>query len=72
MMRFDQELQRTKLNSRGVSVIEALVALALFALNLLAWHASLHLVFTLLRHMAVIDGQATESTSFAVVCVPPS
>ena len=55
--------------SRGASLVEVLVALSVFAINLLAWHAALQLVFAMLRHMGMIEAQAAEDIAFVGLCV---
>ena len=60
---------------RGVSLVEVLVALAVFAINLLAWQAALQLAFAMLRHIGAIEEHAAEDMAFAALClsaaVPP-
>ena len=52
----------------GVSLVEVLVALAVFAVNLLAWTAVLQLVFAIVRRIVALEAQVVEDVAFAEVC----
>ena len=52
----------------GVSLIEVLVSLTVFTINVLAWQAMLHLVLTLLGSMSMLEAQAVEDVPFETLC----